>query len=297
MTLKTDIDTLVADAAKVHGWSNGNATHSEPFGSLNVRSPAKLIADKDEQINVAANGLLTQATAAATNAATQATNAANSAASVAAQALTASAQATTATSKAVEAATSAANSTISANASHTSAALAAASLVSVNSVFDSFDDRYLGAKYSDPTLDNDGNALMAGTVYYNTTASTLRFYNGAAWEAPTAAAATSANNAGYVREMVFPSVRVTADAPTVKAGEPASFNLQMVDGLGNPITRDADLYLETVNGFLPVTRRTSQGGKAVATVLTTGMQAGDAVRLKVGFKFYPGAADAEVAIT
>jgi hypothetical protein len=102
---------------------------------------------------------------------------------------------------------------------------------------------------------------------------------------------------GYVREMEFPSVRVDSVAPTVKAGEPASFNLQMVDGLGNPITRDADLYLETVNGFLPVTRRTSQGGKAVATVLTTGMQAGDAVRLKAGFKFYPAASDAEVAIT
>jgi len=102
---------------------------------------------------------------------------------------------------------------------------------------------------------------------------------------------------GYVREMVFPSVQVNAVAPTVKAGEPATFNLQMVDGLGNPITRDADLYLETINGFLPVTRRTSQGGKAVATVLTTGMQAGDAVRLKVGFKFYPAADDAEVAIT
>jgi hypothetical protein len=102
---------------------------------------------------------------------------------------------------------------------------------------------------------------------------------------------------GYVREMEFPSVRVDAVAPTVKAGEPASFNLQMVDGLGNPIARDADLYLETVNGFLPVTRRTTQGGKAVATVLTTGMQAGDAVRLKAGFKFYPAASDAEVAIT
>ena len=108
---------------------------------------------------------------------------------------------------------------------------------------------------------------------------------------------TMYQNSGYVREMVFPSVLVNADAPTVKAGEPASFSLQMVDGLGNPITHDADLYLETVNGFLPVTRRTSQGGKAVATVLTTGMQAGDVVRLKAGFKFYPGAADAEVRLT
>lgn len=100
-----------------------------------------------------------------------------------------------------------------------------------------------------------------------------------------------------VRERVFPSVQVTASAPAVKAGEPASFNLQMVDGLGNPITSDAELYLETVNGFLPVTRRTTQAGRAVATVLTTGMQAGDVVRLKAGFKFYPAADDAEVRLT
>jgi hypothetical protein len=100
-----------------------------------------------------------------------------------------------------------------------------------------------------------------------------------------------------VRKKLFPSVQVTANAPTFKAGEPVSFSLQMVDGLGSPITHDADLYLETVNGFLPVTRRTSQDGKAVATVLTTGMQAGDVVRLKAGFKFYPAAADAEVRLT
>jgi hypothetical protein len=108
---------------------------------------------------------------------------------------------------------------------------------------------------------------------------------------------SSYQHSGYVREMVFPSVKVSAVSPTVKAGEPASFNLQMVDGLGNPMTRDAELYLETVNGFLPVTRRITQDGKAVATVLTMGMQAGDVVRLKAGFKFYPAADDAEVAIT
>jgi hypothetical protein len=27
----------------------------------------------------------------------------------------------------------------------------------------------LGAKASDPTLDNDGNALLAGALYFNTT--------------------------------------------------------------------------------------------------------------------------------
>lgn len=31
---------------------------------------------------------------------------------------------------------------------------------------DSFDDRYLGAKASDPTTDNDGNPLVVGALYF-----------------------------------------------------------------------------------------------------------------------------------
>ena len=48
---------------------------------------------------------------------------------------------------------------------------------------DSFDDVYLGAKSSDPTVDNDGNALQTGALYYNTSEGNLKFYNGSAWVA------------------------------------------------------------------------------------------------------------------
>ena len=48
---------------------------------------------------------------------------------------------------------------------------------------DSFDDRYLGAKASDPTLDNDGNALVAGALYYNTTDDVMKVYEGSSWVA------------------------------------------------------------------------------------------------------------------
>ena len=47
---------------------------------------------------------------------------------------------------------------------------------------DNFEDIYLGAKASDPTLDNDGNALTAGDLYFNTTSNILRVYNGSAWQ-------------------------------------------------------------------------------------------------------------------
>lgn len=49
--------------------------------------------------------------------------------------------------------------------------------------FDSFDDRYLGAKTSDPTLDNDGNALVAGALYFNSTSGIMKVYTGSVWVA------------------------------------------------------------------------------------------------------------------
>ena len=45
-----------------------------------------------------------------------------------------------------------------------------------------FDDIYLGAKSSDPTVDNDGDALTAGDLYFNTTNDVLRVYTGSAWQ-------------------------------------------------------------------------------------------------------------------
>ena len=47
---------------------------------------------------------------------------------------------------------------------------------------DNFDDTYLGAKSSDPSVDNDGDALTAGDLYFNTTNDILRVYNGSSWQ-------------------------------------------------------------------------------------------------------------------
>ena len=49
--------------------------------------------------------------------------------------------------------------------------------------YDSFDDRYLGAKSSVPTLDNDGNALLTGAMYWNSVSNTMFTYSGSAWVA------------------------------------------------------------------------------------------------------------------
>ena len=55
---------------------------------------------------------------------------------------------------------------------------------------DNFDDVYLGAKTDDPTLDNDGDALNAGDLYYNTTSGNLKYYTGSAWIAVTSGGIT-----------------------------------------------------------------------------------------------------------
>jgi len=46
---------------------------------------------------------------------------------------------------------------------------------------DTFDDRFLGAKSSNPSLDNDGNALLTGAIYWNTTNNVMLAYSGSAW--------------------------------------------------------------------------------------------------------------------
>ena len=46
---------------------------------------------------------------------------------------------------------------------------------------DEFTDLYLGTKSSDPTLDNDGNALQTGALYHSSTANVMKFYTGSVW--------------------------------------------------------------------------------------------------------------------
>lgn len=47
--------------------------------------------------------------------------------------------------------------------------------------FDSFDDRYLGAKASNPATDNDGNVLLTGALFFDSTVGEMRVWNGSNW--------------------------------------------------------------------------------------------------------------------
>ena len=115
------------------------------------------------------------ATTSASAAATSATAAATSATAAASSATTASTQASNASTSASTASTQATNAANSATAAAASAASAATAL-------DNFDDTYLGAKSSDPSTDNDGDALNAGDLYFNTTDNVLKVYNGSSFQ-------------------------------------------------------------------------------------------------------------------
>jgi len=81
------------------------------------------------------------------------------------------------------ASTSASNASSSATAASNAQTAAEAARDQTLAVYDSFDDRYLGSKTSDPSVDNDGNALVAGSLYFNSVSGIMKLYTGSAWVA------------------------------------------------------------------------------------------------------------------
>ena len=102
----------------------------------------------------------------------------------------ASTSASAASTSASNASTSATNASNSASAASTSASNAQTAQTAAESArdatlaaYDSFDDRYLGTKASDPSVDNDGNALLGGALYFNSVSQVMKLYTGSAWVA------------------------------------------------------------------------------------------------------------------
>jgi hypothetical protein len=117
----------------------------------------------------------TNAASSASSASTSATNAAASASAASTSATNAAASASAASASAAAAGGAASNAFASQSSAGASAAAAAASL-------DAFTDIYLGAKSSDPTVDNDGDPLTVGDQYFNSVANELRIWNGSIWQ-------------------------------------------------------------------------------------------------------------------
>ena len=117
------------------------------------------------------------ATTSATNAASSATAAASSATAAASSQTAAASSATSAASSATTATTKASEATTAKTAAETAQTAAETAKTAAETALDTFDDRYLGAKSSDPTLDNDGNALIDGALYFNTSDNVTKVYD------------------------------------------------------------------------------------------------------------------------
>lgn len=182
-----------------------------------------------EGMDTELNALSGQINTVASEINTYATNASNSA--------------TTATTKASEASTSATNAANSASTATTAATNAANS-------YDAFDDRYLGSKTSDPTLDNDGNALITGALYFNSANATMRVWTGSTWVA------------SYLPASAYQETLISGT--NIK-----TINSTSVLGSGNIATGDVVGQASSVDSELALFSGT--GGKTIKRASTTGL--------------------------
>ena len=158
--------------------------------------------------------------------------------------------ATSAAASAAAAATSETNAATSETNAANSATAAASSATSAAASYDSFDDRYLGAKASAPALDNDGDALITGALYFNTTTDIMYVYGSSGWQA-----AGSSVNGTADRQTYTATSGQTTFAATYDPGY-------------------VDVYLNGVK-LISGTDFTATSGTSI--VLTTGATAGDAI--------------------
>jgi hypothetical protein len=211
-----------------------------------------------ETAQAAAEAAQLAAETAETNAETAETNAAASASAAATSATNASNSASAASTSASNASTSASNASASEIAAAASAAAAAAS-------YDSFDDRYLGAKSADPTLDNDGNALIAGALYYNDGTVTagdkgMYVYDGSQWIAASAASTAI---------LVVYKYTATSGQTTFSGNDDNSVALAYTAGS----------IIVTLNGVVLESGSEYTATSGTSVVLTTGAATGDELNI------------------
>ena len=167
--------TNASSSATAAATSETNAATSETNAATSETNAATSASSASTSASTATTKA-SEATTSASNAATSETNAAASETNAASSASSASTSASSAATSATNASTSASN----ASSAQTAAEAARDSALAA---FDNFDDKYLGQKTSDPTVDNDGDALVAGALYFNTTSGVMKVYTGTSWVA------------------------------------------------------------------------------------------------------------------
>lgn len=200
---KNAASTSETNAAGSAATATTQANLATTNGATQVALATNQVSLATDQANLATTNGAAQVTLATTQtslATTQASNAAGSASTASTQAGIATTKASEASASASAAAASAAsitdeetNAAASAAASASSATASANSAAAAAAALDNFDDRYLGPKSSEPTVDNDGDALVSGALYFSTISNAMQVYDGANWIAASAAGVSSLN--------------------------------------------------------------------------------------------------------
>jgi hypothetical protein len=168
----TSATNAAASATAASGSASAAASSASAASASETAAAASETAAGASETAAAASE--TAASTSEANSATSETNAANSASAASASQSAAATSATNASNSASAASTSETNAAASASAASASEAAAAAS-------FDAFDDRYLGSKTSDPSVDNDGNALLTGALYFDSVTGVMKVWSGSNW--------------------------------------------------------------------------------------------------------------------
>ena len=168
--------TSAASAAASTSAAATSATSAAASATAAATSASSALASQTAAATSATSALTSQ-TAAATSAASALTSQ-TAAATSAASALTSQTAAATSATSAAASQTAAAT---SASSAATSASSAATSASSAATTYDNFDDRYLGSKSTAPTVDNDGNTLLVGALYWNNALNNMYVWSGTVW--------------------------------------------------------------------------------------------------------------------
>jgi hypothetical protein len=155
------------------------STGSQPISSNADSAKWGLIVDAASASSSAsaASSSASAASSSASAASSSASAASTSASNASTSASNASTSASSASTYASNASTSASDASTSASAASSSASSASTYATNAANSYDAFDDRYLGTKTSDPTVDNDGNTLLDGALYWNTAVNRMKVYD------------------------------------------------------------------------------------------------------------------------
>jgi len=170
-----------AETAATNASTSATSAASSASSATSSASAASSSASAASTSATNASSSASAASTSASNASTSATNASNSASAASTSATNASNSATAASTSATNASNSASSASTFATNSSNSATAAASSATSAAASYDSFDDRYLGSKSSAPSVDNDGNTLLTGALYFNTVDNAMKVWSGSSW--------------------------------------------------------------------------------------------------------------------